>query len=195
MKVAVIGAGYVGLVQAGGLTSLGHHVRLGESNPQRVDELRARKIPIYEPGLTELLDRAFDNRLLSVHSSNVDAVDGVDVIFLTLPTPLIGDGAADPTIVHQVVDELIPVLTDDQLVVTKSTVPIGTAAALRDRLRAVGCGAGVVSNPEFLAEGSAVADFMRAERIVIGAFESDDADLVGDLYAGLPAQLVKTDPS
>lgn len=194
MKVAVIGAGYVGLVQAGGLTSLGHHVRLGESNPQRVDELRARKIPIYEPGLTELLGRAFDNGLLSVHSSNLDAVDGVDVIFLTLPTPPNGDGSADLRIVRRVVEELIPVLTDDQLIVTKSTVPVGTAAALRDRLREVGCGAGVVSNPEFLAEGSAVADFMRAERIVIGAFESDQADVVGDLYAGLPAELVKTDP-
>jgi UDPglucose 6-dehydrogenase len=195
MKVAVLGAGYVGLVQAAGLTSLGHHVRLGESNPQRVDELRARKIPIFEPGLTELLDRAFENGLLSVHASNVEAADGADVIFLTLPTPPNGDGSADLSIVHQVVTQLLPVLADDQLIVTKSTVPIGTAAALRDRLRAGGCDAGVASNPEFLAEGSAVADFMRAERIVIGAFDDADADLIGDLYAGLPAEIVKTDPA
>jgi LCP family protein required for cell wall assembly len=87
MNVAVLGAGYVGLVQAAGLTSLGHHVRLGESNPQRVDELRARKIPIFEPGLGELIERAFDNQLLTVHESNLDAVDGAQVIFLTLPTP------------------------------------------------------------------------------------------------------------
>lgn len=194
MKVAVLGAGYVGLVQAGGLTSLGHQVRLGESSPSRVDELRARKIPIYEPGLTELLDRAFDNGLLSVHASNLEAVEGADVIFLTLPTPPNGDGSADVTIVRAVVEELIPVLHSGQLLVTKSTVPVGTAAAIRGRLREAGCDAGVVANPEFLAEGSAVADFMRAERIVIGAFEPGHADLVGDLYAGLPSEIVKTDP-
>lgn len=195
MKVAVLGAGYVGLVQAGGLTSLGHQVRLGESNPSRVDELRARKIPIYEPGLTELIDRAFDNGLLSVHASNLEAADGADVIFLTLPTPPNGDGSADLTIVRAVVEELIPVLGSGQLLVTKSTVPVGTAAAIRDRLVEAGCDAGVVANPEFLAEGSAVADFMRAERIVIGAFEPHHADAIGDLYAGLPAELVKTDPA
>ena len=194
MNVAVLGAGYVGLVQAAGLTSLGHHVRLGESNPVRVEELRARKIPIYEPGLTELIEKAFDNGLLAVYSSNLDAVDAADVIFLTLPTPPNGDGSADLTIVRAVVEELIPVLHPKQLLVTKSTVPVGTAAAIRDRLREVGCDVGVVSNPEFLAEGSAVADFMRAERIIIGAFDPEHADLIGDLYAGLPAELVKTDP-
>ncbi|MDX1448023.1 MAG: UDP-glucose/GDP-mannose dehydrogenase family protein, partial [Acidimicrobiia bacterium] len=195
MQVAVLGAGYVGLVQAGGLTSLGHHVRLGESNPTRVDELRARKVPIYEPGLAELLDRAFDNGLLSVHDSNLDAIDGADVIFLTLPTPPNGDGSADVTIVNEVVAELAPVLTGDQIVVTKSTVPVGTAASIRDYLRSVGCQARVVSNPEFLAEGSAVTDFMRAERIIIGAFEPATADLVADLYVGLPSEVVKTDPA
>jgi UDPglucose 6-dehydrogenase len=194
MNVAVLGAGYVGLVQAGGLTSLGHSVRLGESSPQRVDELRARKIPIYEPGLVELLERAFDNGLLSVHTSNLEAVAGTKVIFLTLPTPPNGDGSADVTILESVVDELAAVLTEDQIIVTKSTVPIGTAKALRERLQAAGCAAGVVSNPEFLAEGSAVTDFMRAERIVIGAFDSNHADTVADLYSGLPAHVVKTDP-
>ena len=195
MKVAVLGAGYVGLVQAGGLTYLGHRVRLGESNLARVDELAARKIPIYEPGLGELIERAFDNGLLSVHSSNFDAVVDADVIFLTLPTPPNGDGSADLRILESVVEELAPVLRDEQVLVTKSTVPVGTAVALVQLLRANGCGAGVVSNPEFLAEGSAVADFMRAERIVIGAFEPAHADLVGDLYSGLPAQIVKTDPA
>jgi UDPglucose 6-dehydrogenase len=194
MNVAVLGAGYVGLVQAAGLTSLGHHVRLGEPSPQRVDELRARKLPIYEPGLSELIERAFDNGLLHVSTSNVEAVEGAEVIFLTLPTPAAGDGSADLRIIESVVDELATVLSVDQLIVTKSTVPVGTARALRDRLLALGCDAGVVSNPEFLAEGSAVSDFLRAERIVIGAFEPAHADAVGDLYAGLPAQIVKTDP-
>ncbi|HSJ27915.1 MAG TPA: UDP-glucose/GDP-mannose dehydrogenase family protein [Acidimicrobiia bacterium] len=194
MNVAVLGAGYVGLVQAAGLTSLGHRVRLGESNPDRVDELRARKIPIYEPGLGELIEKAFDNQALTVHSSNAEAVAGTRVVFLTLPTPPSDDGSADLRILFAVVDELAPVLTDDQLIVTKSTVPIGTAHAVRERLRAAGCYAGVVSNPEFLAEGSAVADFMRAERIVVGAFERAHADTVGELYTGLPGQVVKTDP-
>lgn len=194
MRVAVLGAGYVGLVQTAGLTYLGHEVRLGEPNPQRVDELRARKIPIYEPGLSELLERAFDNGLLSIHTSNRDAVDGADVIFLTLPTPPGANGRADLRIVEAVVDELAPALTDNQLLVTKSTVPVGTADALHARLRSHGCGAGVVSNPEFLAEGSAVDDFMRAERIVIGAFDPSHAAAVADLYAGLPAKIVTTDP-
>lgn len=194
MKVAVLGAGYVGLVQAAGLTSLGHEVRLGEPNPQRVDELRARKIPIYEAGLGELIERAFDNRLLSVHSSNVEAVTGTDVIFLTLPTPPNGDGSADLRILHSVVDELASVLTGDQILVTKSTVPVGTAHALRQRLLDLGCDAGVVSNPEFLAEGSAVADFLRAERIVIGAFDAAHAEVLADLYSDLPGHIVITDP-
>jgi UDPglucose 6-dehydrogenase len=194
MNVAVLGAGYVGLVQSAGLTSLGHHVRLGESNPQRVDELRARKIPIFEPGLGELIERAFDNQLLTVHESNLDAVTGAQVIFLTLPTPPNEDGSADLRILHDVVDQLAPLLGADQLIVTKSTVPVGTAESLRARLRAAGCSAGVASNPEFLAEGSAVSDFMRAERIVVGAFEPEHADILGDLYTGLPAQIVKTDP-
>jgi UDPglucose 6-dehydrogenase len=194
MNVAVLGAGYVGLVQAAGLSSLGHHVRLGESNPDRVDELRARKVPIYEPGLGELIEKAFDNQALTVHSSNLEAVEGTQVVFLTLPTPPSDDGSADLRILFSVVDQLAPVLTDDQLIVTKSTVPIGTAQAVLDRLRAAGCNAGVVSNPEFLAEGSAVADFMRAERIVVGAFERAHADTVGELYTGLPGQVVKMDP-
>jgi UDPglucose 6-dehydrogenase len=194
MNIAVLGAGYVGLVQAAGLTSLGHRVRLADSNPDRVGQLLARKIPIYEPGLGELIERAFDNHLLTVHSANREAVEGAEVVFLTLPTPAGDDGSADLRILEAVVDELAAVMADDQLVVTKSTVPVGTALALRERLRSRGCGVGVVSNPEFLAEGSAVADFLRAERIVIGAFEDRHADIVGDLYAELPGQIVKTDP-
>lgn len=194
MKVAVIGAGYVGLVQSAGLTHLGHQVRLGESDPAKVDALRARKIPIFEPGLSEMMSRAFDNDLLTVHTSNVEAVDGASVVFLALPTPPGADGSADLRIVESVVGELAPVLGPDQLVVTKSTVPVGTAHRIRDRLRAAGCEAGVLSNPEFLAEGSAVDDFLRAERIVIGAFDDDHAQAVAALYAGLPAQILVMDP-
>jgi len=195
MNVAVIGAGYVGLVQAAGLTHLGHTVRLGESSRERVDELNARKIPIYEPGLVELIERAFDNNLLTIHESNVDAVTGAEVVFLTLPTPPGADGYADLRIVESVVDELAVNLDDDQIIVTKSTVPVGTALSIRERLRAGGCRAGVVSNPEFLAEGSAVEDFMRADRIVIGAFEPEHADVVASLYGGLDGTIVKTDPA
>lgn len=194
MNVAVIGAGYVGLVQSAGLTHLGHTVTLGEANADRVADLRAGRIPIFEPGLAELIERAIENDLLFFESDNHAAVRGADVIFLTLPTPPGADGHADLRIVKSVAAELAEVLTPDQLLVTKSTVPVGTAESLRSILREKGCEAGVLSNPEFLAEGTAVDDFMRSDRIVIGAFEQDHGDRVAALYTGLEGEILITDP-
>ncbi len=194
MKVTVIGAGYVGLVQSAGLAHLGHTVRVGESNPERLSLLRAAKLPIYEPGLEELFARALAHDLISLHADNHEAVRGADVIFLALPTPPDGDGRADLSILEAAVRDLAPSLESSAILAVKSTVPVGTNALLRRILDETGCSASVVSNPEFLSEGSAVEDFLKAERIVIGADLAADADVLRRLYGGLAATIVVTDP-
>jgi UDPglucose 6-dehydrogenase len=194
MKVTVIGAGYVGLVQAAGLAHLGHTVRVGESDPERLSLLRDAKLPIYEPGLEELFARALSHDLISLHSDNHEAVRGADVIFLALPTPPDGDGRADLSILESAVRDLAPSLGSSAILAVKSTVPVGTNALLRRILDDAACSASVVSNPEFLSEGSAVEDFLKAERIVIGADIAADADVLRRLYGGLRATIVVTDP-
>lgn len=195
MDIAVIGAGYVGLVTAGGLSSLGHRVRVGEVSKQRVEMLDGGAVPIYEHGLPDLLTRGVERQLISYHHSNVDAVDGARFVFLCLPTPEGEDGRADLGYIHAVVDELATEVADGTLFVVKSTVPPGTVADLRKRLADVGSTAHIVSHPEFLREGRAVEDFLAPDRIVIGAYEAGDADLVADLYRSLDAVIVKTDPT
>ncbi len=194
MNVTVIGAGYVGLVQSAGLAHLGHSVRVGESDPARVEQLSQGKLPIYEPGLEELFTRGLSHGLITLHADNHEAVAGADVIFLALPTPPDGDGRADLSIIESAVRDLARVLDPSSILVVKSTVPVGTNARLRWILDEVECSASIVSNPEFLSEGSAVDDFLKAERIVIGADLVADADVLRRLYSGLDAKVVVTDP-
>lgn len=195
MKVSIIGAGYVGLVTSAGLANLGHEVRLGEANPDRVAQLRTGEVPIFEQGLPDLLARAMDRELISFHDSNSEAVAGADLVFLCLPTPERPDGRADLRYVESVIDELANVVSDDTLFVVKSTVPPGTVASLRKRLADLGSSARVVSHPEFLREGRAVDDFMAPDRIVIGSWEDADADRVAALYSTLDTHVIKTDPT
>lgn len=195
MDIAVIGAGYVGLVTAGGLTSLGHRVRVGEASRERVEVLKAGEVPIYEQRLPDLLDRAREHDLISFHTSNIEAVSGVRLVFLCLPTPEGDDGRADLSYIHAVVDELANRVGEEALFVVKSTVPPGSVAELSKRLADQGSPARVVSHPEFLREGRAVEDFLEPDRIVVGAYEEADADLVADLYRSLDTEVVKTDPT
>lgn len=195
MQVAIIGAGYVGLVTGGGLASLGHRVRLGEVDSDRVARLDSGEVPIFEHGLPDLLSRGSEQDLISYHTSNVEAAEGADFIFLCLPTPQADDGRADLGLVHAVVDELASEVADDAIFVVKSTVPPGTVAGLRKRLADLGSPARVVSHPEFLREGKAVEDFMEPDRIVVGAYDDEDAEAVADLYANLDANVVRTDPT
>jgi len=195
MQVAIIGAGYVGLVTGGGLATLGHRVRLGEVNPDRVARLDSGDIPIFEHGLPDLLSRGSEQDLISYHTSNIEAAEGADFIFLCLPTPQADDGRADLGLVHAVVDELANEVADDAIFVVKSTVPPGTVAGLRKRLADLGSPARIVSHPEFLREGKAVEDFMEPDRIVVGAYDDEDAEAVADLYASLNANVVRTDPT
>jgi UDPglucose 6-dehydrogenase len=195
MDIAIIGAGYVGLVTGAGLASLGHRVRLGEANAGRVELLRGGGVPIYEQGLPDLIARATQRGLLSFHHSNKEAVVGARFIFLALPTPEADDGRAELKYVHTVIDELANEVDESTLFVVKSTVPPGTVASLRKRLADLGSPARIVSHPEFLREGKAVEDFLEPDRIVVGAWDEADARAVADLYRSLDAPVVVTDPT
>ncbi|MDH3306375.1 MAG: UDP-glucose/GDP-mannose dehydrogenase family protein [Acidimicrobiia bacterium] len=191
MQVAVIGAGYVGLIQAVGLATIGHDVALAEADPAKVAKIRAGEPPIYEQGLAELLSGAVDSGSLTVFQSNADAVALADIVFLALPTPPLPDGSADVSILDKVVDELEPVLRPGTVLAIKSTVPVGTVARY---LEFLGDRFFVVSNPEFLREGRAVADFLNPDRIVIGARRHDGAEKMVELYRPLDAPVLVTDP-
>ncbi len=188
MRVAVIGAGYVGLIQAVGLAHIGHDVVLAERDPERVAAISAGRSPIYEPGLPELLSAALANKSLTVTTSNIDAVKGAEIVFLALPTPQGDEGEADVSAVFLVADEIAPVLAEGCLVVTKSTVPVGTNREVGERT-----GRPVASNPEFLREGSAVTDFMKPDRIVIGAQDRSYVDQLVELYRPIDAPILVTD--
>ena len=189
MDIGVIGAGYVGLVQAAGLASIGHRVRLAEANEDRVDQLRAGDVPIYESGLDELMHDAVASGRLTFHTENVEAVEGSDVVFLCLPTPPGVDGAADVTIVERVARQ-IGEMAGEPILVVKSTVPVGTCARLEKRMAGR---ARIVSNPEFLREGSAVEDFLRPDRVVVGSRDDAAGDSVEEAYRPLGARVVRTD--
>ena len=195
MDVAIIGAGYVGLVTGAGLANLGHRVRIGEANAERVSQLEAGDVPIYEHGLPDLLSRATEREMLSFHSSNVEAVEGAELVFLCLPTPESEDGRADLSYVHAVIDELANEVAEEAVFVVKSTVPPGTAASLRKRLADLGSSARLVSHPEFLREGKAVEDFMMPDRIVVGAYDPADGELIASLYRSIDTPVVITDPT
>jgi UDPglucose 6-dehydrogenase len=195
VEVTIIGAGYVGLVTGAGLANLGHRVRIGEANPERVRLLESGEVPIYEQGLPGLLARARERGTISFHTSNIAAIEGSSLIFLCLPTPESPDGRADLTFVYSVIDELANQVDDTTLFVVKSTVPPGTAASLRKRLADLGSPARLVSHPEFLREGKAVEDFMEPDRIVVGAYDAADAEAVASLYRSLDTEVVVTDPT
>ncbi len=194
MQTAVIGAGYVGLVQAAGLAALGHRVRVGERDRTRIDTLRAGEVPIFEPDLDRLVSEGLANGLLTFHQSNVEAVAEAEIVFVALPTPPAADGSADTSIIEEVVTEVGPHLVSGALFVMKSTVPVGSAERFQSLLEAAGADATVLSNPEFLREGSAVADFFHPDRVVIGTRDKAAALKMIDLYLKLDAPVVVTDP-
>jgi UDPglucose 6-dehydrogenase len=191
-KIGMFGAGYVGLVTGACFAELGHDVVIRDVVPERIERLRAGEIPIYEPGLDKVLERNAERIrfTLDVH----EAVAGAEFLYVAVGTPPTESGDADLGAVWSVVDELPADLPGRPILVMKSTVPVGTGEHVRARLDARGLDAvGYVSNPEFLAEGSAVADFMSPDRLVVGAFEDDDADRVVGLYRGVETEVVRTD--
>jgi UDPglucose 6-dehydrogenase len=191
-RLGVIGAGYVGTISAVGFAELGHDVVLTERDPDRVAAISAGHPPLHEPGLAEALQAVLANGRLRVSSDNADALGGA-AILLALPTPPAPDGRADTSLVEAVLDELGPRLTGE-VVVVRSTVPLGATRQFEAALAGMGPGASVVSNPEFLREGRALADFRAPDRVVVGADDPEAAKVVVGLYDGLPGERVLTDP-
>ena len=191
MKVAVFGAGYVGLVTGACFAELGHEVVVRDVVEAKVDALREGRVPIHEPGLDELIAR--NGERLGFTTEVAEAVEGAGVVYVAVGTPPTYSGDADLSAVWTVVDELPPV--DRRIVVAmKSTVPVGTGRAVRHRLDDRGLtNVGYVSNPEFTAEGTAVHDFMEPDRVVIGAFDPADGDLIEALHQGIDAPIVRCD--
>jgi len=190
-RIAVFGAGYVGLVTGACFAELGHQVVVRDVIEPRIEALRRGEVPIYEPGLGELLER---NRERLTFTTDVgEAVDGTDVVYVAVGTPPMYSGDADLTAVWTVIDEL-PQVDRRIVVVMKSTVPVGTGANVRHRLDDRGLShVGYASNPEFTAEGTAVRDFLHPDRIVIGAFDPADGDRVAGLHAGVDGPIVRCD--
>ncbi|HEX7582321.1 MAG TPA: UDP-glucose/GDP-mannose dehydrogenase family protein [Gaiellaceae bacterium] len=191
-KIGMFGAGYVGLVTAACFADLGHDVVVRDVIPERIELLRAGEVPIYEPGLDVVLERNKDR--LHYTLDIAEAVDGADFLYVAVGTPPTESGDADLAAVWSVIDELPSDLPQLPVVVMKSTVPVGTGMHVRTRLDSRGLqGVGYVSNPEFLAEGSAVEDFMRPDRIVVGAFDEADSERVIELHRGVETVFVRTD--
>ena len=195
LRTAVIGAGYVGLVQAGGLARLGRRVRVGEKDAARLRRLRAGRAPFCEPGLDRLISSGLEEGRLSFHASNEEAAAGARVVFLALPTPSKPDGSADDSILLQAAGQMAGALEEGAVLAVKSTAPVGTAGRLGRMPGLAGRGVEAVSNPEFLREGSAVEDFFRPDRIVAGAVCREAAEAVLEVYEGLPGERIITDPA
>jgi UDPglucose 6-dehydrogenase len=190
-RIAVFGAGYVGLVTGACFAELGHEVAIRDVLPDRIAALQRGEIPIHEPGLDELVARNAERLVFTTEVA--EAIEGADFVYIAVGTPPTYSGDADLTAVWTVVDEL-PTIDRRIVVVMKSTVPVGTGEKIRHRLDARGMrSVGYASNPEFTAEGTAVRDFMQPDRIVVGAFDTADADAVVALHAGIDAPVVRSD--
>ena len=189
--VGVIGVGYVGLVTAACLAELGHRVVCRDIAPERVELLRRGEVPIHEPGVPELLQRNGERLSFTLDMEDVFAEARIAIVCVdTPPTP---SGDADLSRVEAVIDAL-PASAEGAILVMKSTVPVGTGQRVRAELDARGrTDVGYVSNPEFLREGSAVADFRQPDRVVVGGDRADDVERVARLYQDLDAPILRTD--
>lgn len=184
MKVAVIGTGYVGLVTGTCFAETGNKVICVDIDTQKIEVLRSGKSPIYEPELDTYLKRNIQSGRLSFTSNLAEAVQHASIIFLALPTPPSEDGSADLSYVLNATKDIANIATEYKVIVTKSTVPVGTV----DKVRAVfdkygKCEVDIVSNPEFLKEGNAIEDFMKPDRIVVGTQSERARKLMNELYA------------
>ena len=189
--IGVIGAGWVGLVTAGCFADLGHDVTVCDVDSSRIAELESGRVPIHEPGVAELLDRNRDR--LRFTTSAADVLRGDRLVFVCVGTPAVDSGDADLSAVWRVIDEL-PDTGSVIVLVMKSTVPPGTGEKVRTELDARGLEhVGYVSNPEFFAEGTAIADFRAPDRIVVGSFRDDDGDRVAKLHERVGAPVVRAD--
>ena len=188
MRIAMIGTGYVGLVSGTCLADFGHHVTCVDKDAGKIDGLRAGRMPIWEPGLEALVKANVDRGRLAFTTELGEAVKDAEAVFIAVGTPSRrGDGHADLSYVFAAAEELAGLLTDPVVVVTKSTVPVGTGDKIAALLKEKGApeGVSVASNPEFLREGAAIADFKHPDRILVGAEDDRAREALAEIYRPL----------
>jgi len=184
MHIAVVGSGYVGLVAATCLAEMGNDVITVDNDRKKIDHLNNGKIPIYEPGLTEMIRRNVVEDRLIFTTDIASAVKKSSIIFIAVGTPPGEDGSADLQHVLAVAADIAKHMDGPRIVVNKSTVPVGTADRVRAEIEAgTDFRVNIVSNPEFLKEGSAIDDFMKPDRVVIGTDSAEVADQMRELYS------------
>jgi len=183
MRIAVVGTGYVGLVTGTCFADSGNRVTCLDVNAEKIAGLNRGEIPIYEPGLEELVVRNAKAGRLRFSTDTAVAIRDAQIVFLAVGTPPAEDGSADLTSLWKVVDAIAADLPPQAVVVTKSTVPVGTCAGIESRLKErTGRDCRVASNPEFLKEGAAIDDFQKPDRVVVGVRSSEVADILRNLY-------------
>jgi UDPglucose 6-dehydrogenase len=196
MKLAIIGTGYVGLVTGACFAEVGHHVICVDNDAAKVKMLQAGGIPIYEPGLEELVKKNVAAGRLSFTNSTAEGVQKSDVIFIAVPTPPQPDGSVDLSFIERVARDIAAAMTDYKIVVDKSTVPVKTGEKVSETIKRY-CKAqtefDVVSNPEFLREGFAVGDLMKPDRVVIGVGSQRPIAAMREIYTPFNAPIVVTD--
>jgi UDPglucose 6-dehydrogenase len=188
MRIAMIGTGYVGLVSGACFADFGHEVVCVDKDAGKIDRLKLGIMPIWEPGLEALVKSNVERGRLSFTTNLAESVDGAEAVFIAVGTPARrGDGHADLTFVFDAVKELAHALKGPAVVVTKSTVPVGTGDRITELLKKEGAPAGtnVASNPEFLREGAAIADFKHPDRIVVGAEDESARQVLREIYRPL----------
>jgi UDPglucose 6-dehydrogenase len=191
MRITMIGTGYVGLVSGACLAEVGHEVRCVDKNAAKIDSLLNGVMPIYEPGLDTLVARNVEAGRLSFTTDLASAVDGADAVFIAVGTPSRkSDGHADLSYVYAAAKEIAENLTGPTVIVTKSTVPVGTGDAIERIVAEANPNAqvSVASNPEFLREGAAIGDFMKPDRVVVGTETDHARDVLQRIYAPLEAE-------
>jgi UDPglucose 6-dehydrogenase len=198
MKLTIIGTGYVGLVTGTCFAEVGHHVICVDNNKEKVKVLQAGGIPIYEPGLEEMVKANVAAGRLRFTSSTAEGVQGSDVVFIAVPTPPQADGSVDLSFIEGVAREIAASMTTYKIVVDKSTVPVKTGDKVAETIKRY-CKAkvdfDVVSNPEFLREGFAVEDLMKPDRVVIGVRNQRPVPALKEIYAPFNAPIIVTDIS
>jgi len=196
MKLSIIGTGYVGLVTGACFAEVGHQVTCVDNDAAKVDVLQHGGIPIFEPGLDELVKKNVGAGRLSFTTSTAEGVEKSDVIFIAVPTPPQADGSVDLSFIEKVAREMSGAMTSYKIVVDKSTVPVRTGDKVAETIKRY-CKArvdfDVVSNPEFLREGFAVEDLMKPDRIVIGVRSQRPVPAMKEIYAPFKAPVIITD--
>jgi UDPglucose 6-dehydrogenase len=196
MEISIIGSGYVGLVTGACFADVGHNVICIDSDSRKIETLRAGGVPIYEPGLEEIIHRNVSAHRLRFSGSVSEGVENSQIVFIAVPTPQLPNGDVDLSFIEKVSREIAGVLTSYRVIVDKSTVPVKTGERVAESIKRYnrhGAEFDVVSNPEFLREGCAVHDLMHPDRIVIGAQSERAVDLMKKVYEPFMAPVLVTD--